>query len=130
MTGFLQACGAVLLAVILILSQSANREMGILLSLTVCTMVIAIAVGYLQPVVDFLKQLEGLGNLDGNMVGILLKVAGIGMVSEIACLVCSDAGNASLGKAVQMLASAVMLWLSIPLMTALMELLQRILGAS
>lgn len=43
-------------------------------------------------------------------------------------MVCTDAGNASLGKAVQLLGTAVILWLSLPLFKALVELLQSILG--
>lgn len=128
MTAFLQACAAVLLAVILILAQGKNKEMGTLLSLGACCMVALIALSYLRPVIDFLGSLETLGGLDGTMVETLLKIAGIGMVSEIACLVCNDAGNSSLGKAVQLLGTAVILWLSVPLLTALVELLQTILG--
>jgi hypothetical protein len=43
-------------------------------------------------------------------------------------MVCADAGNASLGKVLQILASAVILWLSLPVFTALIELIQKILG--
>ena len=62
------------------------------------------------------------------MVATLLKVTGIGMVTEIAALVCKDAGNESMGKSMQLLGTATILWLSMPLLTALIELLQKILG--
>lgn len=61
------------------------------------------------------------------MLGILLKAVGIGLVSEIAGLVCTDAGNGSLGKALQMLGSAVILYLSLPIFTAILELIREIL---
>lgn len=129
MTLFLQASGAVLLAVVLILVLGSHgKEMGTLLGLGVCCMVALIALNYLEPVVDFLATLETLGGLDGDLVEILLKAVGIGVISEIACLVCADAGNASMGKAVQLLGMAVILWLSLPLFTALIKLLQGILG--
>lgn len=129
MTLFIQACAGVLLAVILILVLGSHgKEMGSLLALFVCCMVAIIAMSYLKPVVEFIGQLEAIGGLDNSMIETLLKVVGIGVLSEIAALVCSDAGNASLGKAVQLLGTAVILWLSIPLFTALMELIQKILG--
>lgn len=130
MTAFLQACGGALVAVILILAQGSNKQWGAVLSLLVCCMVLGMAAGYLQPVVEFLGQLEALGNLDSAMMETVLKVAGIGLISEISALVCSDAGNGAMGKAVQMLGSAVMLWLSVPMFTALLELVQRIIGES
>ena len=118
------------MAVILILAQGSNKQWGTVLSLIACCMVAVVAASYLGPVVDFLGQLEAFGNLDSTMVESLLKIAGIGLISEVASLVCSDAGNGALGKAVQMLGTAVMLWLAVPLLSAMLELLRRILGES
>lgn len=126
---FLQAAAAVLLAVVLGLSLNNQRkELGVLLTIGVCCMVVIIGLSYLEPVLDFLGRLEALGGLPYDMLEILLKALGIGLLSDIAALVCGDAGNASLGKAMQLLGSAVILWISIPVFTALMDLIQEILG--
>ncbi|MBR4290362.1 MAG: stage III sporulation AC/AD family protein [Oscillospiraceae bacterium] len=129
MTLFLQVCGAVLLAVILVLAlKSHNKEIGTILAIAVCCMCTLAAFAYLQPVLDFLQTLENLGGLNDNMVKILLKVTGIGIVMEIANLVCKDAGNESMGKSLQLVGTAVILYLSIPLFNALLDLMQKILG--
>lgn len=126
---FFKATAAVLIAVILILTVHRHEpDIGILLNLAICCMVTAVALGYLSPVFDFLSKLEALGKIDSNMTGILLKTVGIGMVSEIAGIVCADAGNASLGKALQLLGTTVILWMSLPLFDGLLELVQEILG--
>ena len=117
----------VLLAVVLGLSLGKQKDIGVLLTMAVCCMVAMIAISYLEPVLDFLRELETLGDLQGDMLGILLKAVGIGLVSEIAGLVCTDAGNGSLGKALQMLGSAVILYLSLPIFTAMLELIREIL---
>ena len=129
MTLFLQVCGAVLLAVILVLAlKSHSKEIGAILAIAVCCMTALAALHYLQPVIDFLHALQHLGDLDSDMVSTLLKATGIGIVTEIANLVCKDAGNESMGKSVQLLGTAVILYLSMPLFTALIDLLQKILG--
>ena len=128
MNAYFQTCAAVMLALILILMLKDGRELGTLLSLGVCCMASIAAMSYLRPVLEFLGTLEALCNLNGDMLGILIKAVGIGLLTEIAGLVCSDAGNASLGKTVQFLGTAVILWLSLPLFQSLMELLQSILG--
>ena len=129
MTLFLQTCAAVLLAVVLTLTVgSRSKEMAVLLGLAVCCMASLIAMNYLEPVMTFLDVLESSGKLDGDMVQTLLKAAGIGILTEISCLVCTDAGNASMGKSVQLLGTSVILWLSIPLFSTLLELIQTILG--
>ena len=123
MSLFWKAAAAVLLAVVLGLSLGKQKDIGVLLTMAVCCMVAMIAISYLEPVLDFLRELETLG----DMLGILLKAVGIGLVSEIAGLVCTDAGNGSLGKTLQMLGSAVILYLSLPIFTAMLELIREIL---
>ena len=126
---FVRAASAVLLTVVLSLALGKQgKETAGLLSVIVCCMVIGIAIRYLEPVWEFLNKLESMGNLNGGMVGTLFKVVGIGMLAEIAAMVCTDAGSASLGKTLQLLSSAVILWLCIPIFTALMDLIQGILG--
>lgn len=129
MAEFWKAAAGVLLAVVLGLALGKQeKDISVLLTMAVCCMVSMIAIAYLEPVLDFLRQLEVLGDLQGDMLGILLKALGIGLVAEIAGMVCNDAGNASLGKTIQMLGGAVILWLSIPIFKALLELIEQILG--
>ena len=126
---YLGACGAVLLAVILIGNlNGCRKDMAALLSLAVCVMVALVALGYIQPVLDFVAELESMGSLDGYMVRILLKILGMGLVSEIAVLACNDSGNGSLGKSLQMLTMMVMLYHAVPLYQSLIAMLQEILG--
>lgn len=126
---FLKAAAGVLITVILSLAlMKREKDIGMLLTIAGCCMVVVAAVTYLQPVIDFFRELQRLGQLDSGLLGILLKAVGIGLLAEITGLICADAGNAALGKALQVLASAVVLWLSIPLLQSLMELVQEILG--
>lgn len=126
---FLRATAAVLVAVIMYLVlNSHNKELALLLTLAVCCAVIAAAGQFVEPVMDFLNTLKQVGQLDNGYLSIVLKVVAIGFLSEVAALVCNDAGNATLGKVLQMLAACVILWLSIPLLNNLLELVQNILG--
>ena len=118
-----------MLAVILVLTlKHHSKETGTALAIAVCCMTALAALSYLQPVLQFLETLKNIGRLDNTMVNTLLKVTGIGMITEIAGLVCKDAGNESMGKSMQLLGCAVILYLSIPMFTALIDLLQKILG--
>lgn len=126
---YLKTCGAVLVALVLILTLgSKGKDIGILLSIAVCTMVILVAMRYLRPVVEFLEKLATDGGLDKSLIEILLKVVGISVVSEISALICGDSGNSSMGKSLQLLGTAVILWLSIPVFTMILELIQTMLG--
>lgn len=129
MTLFLQAAAAALLAVVLGLClEKQGKDIAVLLVMAVCVMILTVTISCLKPVVDFLERLQRIGDLNSSMVSTLFKIVGIGMISEIAAMVCGDAGRASLGKALQILAGAMILWLSIPIFTVLLELIQSILG--
>ncbi len=116
----------ILLAVILILLLGKqSKDISLVLTMGVCCLVCASAGVFLEPVVSFLKDLRKLGNLDSNSV--LLKCAGIGFLSELIGLICSDAGESALGKALQFLSNGVILFLSLPLLRQLVSILEEVL---
>ena len=127
---FLKASAGIFIAVILGLTLAKQgKDISLLLTVVVCCAVVTAAVTYLQPVIDFLQHLQSIGQLDPEMFQTLLKAVGIGLLAEVMCTICADAGNASLGKTLQILSSAVILWMSIPMLNALIELIDNILGA-
>lgn len=129
MEQYFQAVAAVLLAVILVLClKQSQTGIGHLLSLLVCGMVVISAAAYIKPVVDFVHTVQRMSMVDSGMLNILFKVVGVSITAEIAELICSDSGNSAMGKTVQFLASAVVVWLSIPLMSSLLELIEGVLS--
>ena len=128
MDAVLKVVGGALIAVILGLTlRQQGKDVALLLSAAVCCMVVAVGVAYLTPVVDFVRQLQENTGTDPEFLRILLKSVGIGLLGEIAGLICADAGNAALGKTVQILTASVILWLSLPLMSTLLELVQKMM---
>lgn len=129
MEGFWQAAAAVILTVILVLALGAQgKQVGVLLVLAVCCMLGVLALSYISPVIDFVHRLSIVGQMDAGILEILLKSVGIGLIGEIASLICADSGNATLGKALQMVSAACILRLSLPLLEKLLDLLERTLG--
>lgn len=122
------AAGAILAVVLGLAIGKKDKDITVLLSVAMCCMLALMAMRYLEPVLDFFETLRQTANLDPRMMEILLKTVGIGMISQIACLVCDDAGNSALGKALQILSAAVILWMSVPLLESLLNLVQEILG--
>lgn len=121
--------GALLTAVILgVHFGKQERDFSVLLTMTVCCMGAAAAVTFLEPVLELMKELGNLVPLKNDVLIILFKCTGIALVSELAGLICRDAGSSSLEKSVHLLGTAVILSLSVPVMTALLTLLKEILG--
>lgn len=126
---FLKVTAGVLIAVILCLVLSNQRaDLSLLLAICVCCMVMLSAASYLQPILLFANRLIQVGMLNDELLNVLLKVTGIGLVSQIAGLICSDAGNQSLGKALQILTTTVVLCVCVPLFEEILSLIEAILG--
>ena len=129
MNVFLKATAGVLTALILWLSLNKNtKDLSVLLTLAVSAMILTAAFAFLQPVVDFMRKIVSLGDLDDDLLSVILKVVGIGMIGEICTLICKDAGNESMGKALQIMSAIVVLWMSVPVFEKLLSLLDKILG--
>lgn len=126
---YLKATAVVLIAVILCqLLGKQEQSFTVLVTLAACSAVLFAAGKALEPILDFVEKLKLMGELDSDAVTIMLKSVGIGLLCEISVLLCSDSGNATLGKTLQIIAVSMILWLSIPLFTKLIDLLTKILG--
>lgn len=130
MEKFIKVAAGVLVALVLyLILNKQGKDFAVLISLGVCCMVVSAVLAFFRPLITFIEKLEQLGNFDSDILQILLKSVGIGILTEIVSLICADAGNASMGKSLQILASVVILWLSIPLFSDLMDMIQEILVA-
>lgn len=126
---FLKTVAGCILSLILILMLGKQeRDLAAMLSIAVCCMIALTALTTLAPVMDFLRRLESEGNFGPFGLDSIVKMVGIGLVSELVATLCQDAGNASLGKQVQLLAGIVILKLSLPLLETLLELIENLLG--
>lgn len=129
MERFLQAAAGVMAAVIMwIILSKHGKEYALLLSLGACTLVLLLVLRFMEPIVDLLKQLQVIGKLQPEWLSVMLKAVGIGLITEMGSLICNDAGNGALGKTLQILGTVAVLWLSIPLMNGVIDLLQQMLG--
>ena len=125
---FVKAAAGVLITLVLCLVLvKQGKDMATLLTLAVCCMVLTAAISAFRPVMDFFQKLETMGKLDPSLIKTLFKAVGIGILSEITGLICTDAGNSAMGKSLQILASVVILTLSVPIFTQLLELIENIL---
>jgi len=125
---FQAASGAVLACILCVALGKQGMEFRILITVAVSGMILLLSVSFLEPVLEFIHRLETLGNLDPQMISILFKAVGIGLLSDITALICNDSGNNSVGKALQTLGTVVILWLAIPIFNALLDLIQQLLG--
>ena len=126
----IKAIAGVLIA--LVLCQILNlrdKNISVLLVIAVCCIVVTCAANYMEQIIAFIQKIEDMGQLNSQMLKLMLKAVGVCLISEIAATICVDAGNSALGKVLQILSSIVILWISMPIFSELISLVQSILEA-
>ena len=131
MENYWKACAIMILTVVLGAALGkTEKDLSVVLTLAACCIILMVALKYLSDIMVFLWEL-GSGIGDRNpFTGILLKIAGVALVTEVSSLFSSDAGNSSLGKAMQILGNSVILFLSLPILEAFLTVIQEIMGCS
>ena len=122
-------CGALIALILYLVLSKQGKEISLMLTVVVCCMIAGAAVNFMMPVIDFIVKLQTVSKLNSELISIVLKSVGIGMLAEITCMICNDAGNAALGKTIQILATAVVLRLSVPLFSSLIDLIEEIVSS-
>lgn len=120
--------GALVTAIFGLVIGKRTPDISAVLSMGVCCMLLVAAISIIRPVVEFIRQLGALTELDGEVFGILMKSVALSLVSRLASMLCTDAGNSALGKGIEILTLCAVLWISIPLFSGLIELISSILG--
>ncbi len=121
---------AMVAAVFCVLLRESGRVQAVLLSLVVCVGILITGIRFLSPIWSVLEQLRKLSGLDSGITAPLLKVAGIGLLTQAASGVCSDAGEGGLAKAVEVSGAVLGLYASLPLLSAVLVLLEKFLGGA
>ena len=70
-----------------------------------------------------------IGQFDPQLFAILIKAVGVGILSEITGTICIDAGNSALAKTLHLMATAVIIWISLPLLNSFIQMIENILEA-
>lgn len=126
---FWKAASAALIAAVLGLAVGKReKDLAVLLSMAACCVLGTILFHYLEPVLDLARELESAASMDNGILDILLKIAGIALVTQLAERICIDAGNSSLGAMLQMVGTGVILYLSIPIFQIFLRMIRQILG--
>ena len=129
MEAFWKAVAVMILTVILgVTLGKTEKDIAVVLTVAACCAVMIVAMQYLSDVVAFLWELGNSANDQNPFLGTLLKISGVALATELTGMISADAGNNSLGKAMQILGNAVILFLSLPLFQSFFSILQEILG--
>ena len=126
---FYKICAAGLISLIMMLLLAKQEQyISALIGIAICCMLIASSADFLKPVIRLMRQLQRMADLDSGVFTVLLKSVATAVICEITSLICTESGYSSLGKVLQNSGIALILYLSLPLFSELLNLISELLG--
>lgn len=111
-------------ALFAILFKSQKPEYGIYISVALGLFLFFHILGYLESILSAFRQLMDSIHLDRAYLTTLLKMIGIAYLAEFASGICKDAGYQTIAGQIEIAGKLMILALSLPILTTLLETIQ------
>ena len=121
---------AIMAAVLCLLLRQNEKAVALGLSVLSCVTVLILGARFLQPIWSVIGKIENLSGLGGGVTEPLLKVVGIGFLTQLAGSVCSEAGETSLAKAVELAGTVLAVYAALPLVLSVLDLAEKLIGGT
>ena len=115
---------AVILALVL---KPFHGEFAIYITIAAGVVILFFVAGYLEDVVGVVQSLAEKTGLSSQTLGILFKIVGIGYITEFASQICKVAGQGAIGMKIELAGKILIIAVSLPIFTALLDTLSSIL---
>ncbi len=118
--------GLTALVIIIILKQY-KPEYAIYVSIIAGILILFFAMEKISGIVNLLQSISDKTYINKTFLSILLKITGIAFITEFAVSVCSDAGEKAIASKIEIGSKVIIVTMSIPIITSLLELIIEIL---
>ena len=128
MTDVINIIGIGLLAlIIIVILKQYKPEFAIYVSMIAGVLILVLAIQKLTGIINLLQSLANKTYINKSFLSILLKITGIAFITEFAVSICSDAGEKAIASKIEIGSKVIIIAMSIPIITSLLELVIEIL---
>lgn len=128
MTDVIKIIGICLLAlIIIVILKQYKPEFAIYVSMIAGVLILVLSIQKLTGIINLLQSLANKTYINKSFLSILLKITGIAFITEFAVSICSDAGEKAIASKIEIGSKVIIIAMSIPIITSLLELVIEIL---
>ena len=121
------AAAAVIGSILALLLRKYTPELSLTLSVITGAVIIWISAAVAGQITDLIRRLADEGALSSIYVSPVMKCVGIGLITQLSSQVCRDAQQGSIASAVEMCGTLCALYVSVPLVSALLSTVEKLL---
>ena len=128
MTDVIKIIGIGLLAlIIIVILKQYKPEFAIYVSMIAGVLILVLSIQKLTGIINLLQSLANKTYINKRFLSILLKITGIAFITEFAVSICSNAGEKAIASKIEIGSKVIIIAMSIPIITSLLELVIEIL---
>ena len=105
-----------------------KAEYSILLCVGISVLVFFIIFHHLEVIIDTVKEVSGIINLDTTYITTLLKMLGVTYIAEFSSGICKDAGYQTITSQIEIFSKLTILVMSLPILVSLLKTIQGFLS--
>lgn len=114
---------AIFSVIIIIVLKEQKPEMALVLTVVSCVGLMIFAITQMTGIIEMLNELVSKSGMNKEFLAIILKVTAIAYIVEFGKNVCVDAGQSAIATKLEMAGKVLILTLSLPLISALVNVL-------
>ena len=118
--------GLVALIIIVILKQY-RPEFAMYVSLVAGVLIFLLIATKISGIIEVLKSIASKASIDSEFITLLIKITGIAILTEFAVSICKDSGETAIANKVDLGGKVIIMSMSIPIMSSLLETIIKIL---
>jgi len=118
---------AIITCVACLIIKPIRSDFAIFISIVGGIIVLFYSVSYLSQIFDVFNNIFNISGINTSLYSIILKIIGIGYLTEFTAGICNDTGNQSLGDKVLLGGKIVILVMAIPIVTSILQIVVELL---
>ncbi len=122
------AAGSVISVILMVTLRKRNSELSLALSLLVCAVLFLCGLQSFRVIWNYLTDLGNTAEIITPLFGNVMKVCGISILTHITMTFCQEAGEAAVGKVVELCGGAAAVCAMMPMLDAIVSLTEDLLG--
>lgn len=113
--------------VISILIRRAKPELSMMMPIAVSVIVLLGVIPYLRGIVEELRDLSAAAGINSAYLMVIIKMIGVSYLASFSAELCKDAGENAIASKIELGGKLIILAMSIPIITRLLDLVREII---
>lgn len=118
---------SILIVITIVLIKQIKPEFTVFIIIGGSLIILGIIMNWFTPIISAIENIISKTGINSSLIENILKIVGIGYLTEFASNICLDSGNSSIADKVQLAGKTFILISSLPIITNLIDIISGLL---